>query len=591
MVNCAKGVSKATAVGSGARVVNASQGACAAESEECGIYQDVPARRHRQLKCSFVAALVSWDHGYHSHEAYTAHFHGEMAPNWLDFAALVKGYAPPRRREGSPFRYLELGCGMGFGLCLLAALYPEGRFLGIDFHPDHIAHARALAEALGLENLRFQEADFLDLHADPTPLGLDRGQSGIYHYVAAHGIATWVVEPVQQALFAVATAALLPGGIFYCSYNTFPGWLPLTTYQQLARLELRRGDPSQPAAAFTRTVATLERLLGEEGKPTPLAMLLPLLSKDLEDLHLDNLPYLLGEYDNDGWQPLYVAEMHRRCSIHKLRPISTANLPELFEELLPEPLRSDVIAESDPLIRQTLIDLACARNFRRDLFARGSVRLSADTWRQRLGGLRLRRAETPPRDNWTFTTNFGALSVPAAVCQALEAALAPGPSTLAELAAAIGQPPAEVLRLAALLLQEGRIGLDRGQAGLEARDGCDQVNRRLLQRLGEGWPYGSLAAPRVGSGVACSLVEALCCLAPGQGPFGAAEERWLAQRLADLGARPIGAGTAALSQGDRLDANAAELIQTFQCERLPALQELGVFLARFQPRSPHDAQP
>ena len=59
---------------------------------------------------------MGWDHGYTSRETYTAHFHSEMAPNWLDFAALVKGHTPPRRREGAPFRYLELGCGMGFGL-------------------------------------------------------------------------------------------------------------------------------------------------------------------------------------------------------------------------------------------------------------------------------------------------------------------------------------------------------------------------------------------------------------------------------------------------------------------------------------------
>lgn len=534
---------------------------------------------------------VGWDHGYTSRETYTAHFHSEMAPNWLDFAALVKGHTPPRRREGAPFRYLELGCGMGFGLCLLAALYPEGRFLGIDFQPDHIAHARQLAELLGLENLRFQEADFVDLQVDPTPLGFGRGESGIYHYVAAHGIATWVVEPVQRALLAVASAALRPGGIFYNSYNTLPGWLPLTAYQQLLRLELRRGEPALPGEAFRRTAATLASLLGEEGKATPLRNLLPSLGQELEDLRLDNVAYLLGEYDNEGWQPLYVAEMHQRCAVHKLRPIATATLPELFEELLPEPLRSQVNTEPDPLIRQTLIDLACARGFRRDLFARGTARLSAAAWRQRLSGLRLRRRETPARDDWSFGTSFGQLSVPAAICEAMEAALAHGPRTLAELAEAIGQPPVEVLRLAALLLHEERLGLDRGEAGEQAIPTCDRVNARLLQRMGEGWSYGSLAAPRVGSGVSCNPLEALCCLAPGEGPLGAAEERWLRQQLDDLGIRPAGADDGDVKPGYALDEQTLKTANTFQRERLPDLQALGVFTARFQPRSPGDALP
>lgn len=534
---------------------------------------------------------MSWDHGYTCRETYTANFHSEMAPNWLDFAALVKGHTPPRRREGSPFRYLELGCGMGFGLCLLAALYPEGRFLGIDFQPDHIAHARQLGEALGLENLRFQEADFLALHADPSPLGFERGETGPYHYVAAHGIATWVVEPVQQALLAVASAALLPGGLFYCSYNTLPGWLPLTAYQQLVRLELRRGEPSQPGQAFTRAAGTLANLLGEEDQPTPLRNLLPALRQELQDLRLDNVAYLLGEYDNAGWQPLYVAEMHQRCAAHKLRAVATATLPELFEELLPEPLRSQVNAEPDPLIRQTLIDLTVARSFRRDLFARGSARLSSEAWRQRLSGLSLRRRETPPRDDWTFATSFGQLNVPAQICEAMETALSQGPRTLAELAEAIEQPTVEVLRLAALLLQQERLGLDRGEAGEQARAGCDRVNARLLQRLGEGWGYGSLAAPRVGSGISCGIIEALCCLAPGQGALGRDDEPWLRQRLDDLGIRPAEGDAGDVKPGYALSEQTLKTASTFQRERLPVLQELGVFTARFQPRSPGHGLP
>lgn len=548
------------------------------------------AQRRAAGTLPFCAAPVSWDHGYTCRETYTANFHSQMAPNWLDFAALVKGHTPPRRREGSPFRYLELGCGMGFGLCLLAALYPEGRFLGIDFQPDHIAHARQLGESLGLENLRFLEADFLDLRADPSPLGFESCEAGPYHYVAAHGIATWVVEPVQQALLGLASAALLPGGLFYCSYNTLPGWLPLTTYQHLARLELRRGEPSQPGQALARTAETLGRLLGEN-QPTPLRTLLPTLSKQLEELRLDNVAYLLGEYDNAGWQPLYVADLHQRCAAHKLRAVATANLAELFEELLPEPLRSQVNAEPDPLIRQTLIDLTVARSFRRDLFARGSARLSSEAWRQRLSGLRLRRRETPPRNDWTFDTSFGQLNVPPQICEAMEAALGQGPRTLAELAEAIEQPPVEVLRLAALLLEEERLGLDRGEAGEQARAGCDRVNDRLLQRLGEGWGYGSLAAPRVGSGIDCNLIEALCCLAPGQGALGGDEERWLKQRLDDLGFRPRDGQADDVKPGYDLDEQTLNTANTFQRERLPALHNLGVFTARFQSRSPGHGLP
>src|SRR3546814_10811048 len=64
--------------------------------------------------------------------------------------ALLHGFRVPDAR--APFRYLELGCGQGFGLCLLAALYPHGAFVGVDFNPEHIAHARELAHGAGLSN-------------------------------------------------------------------------------------------------------------------------------------------------------------------------------------------------------------------------------------------------------------------------------------------------------------------------------------------------------------------------------------------------------------------------------------------------------
>ena len=64
---------------------------------------------------------MSWDHGYFSSASYTSGVYRELAPAWLDFAALLKGHQPPRAHEGDAFSYLELGSGMGLGLCLLAA--------------------------------------------------------------------------------------------------------------------------------------------------------------------------------------------------------------------------------------------------------------------------------------------------------------------------------------------------------------------------------------------------------------------------------------------------------------------------------------
>lgn len=131
---------------------------------------------------------MNWEHGYFTGVPYTANFFREVAPIWLDFAALLRGYPSPRTHEGTSFSYLELGSGMGLGLCLLAAAYPEASFMGIDFMPEHIAHSRNLARRLELANVRFLEADLLDLAADPSPLHRIGLAPASCHYVVAHGL-------------------------------------------------------------------------------------------------------------------------------------------------------------------------------------------------------------------------------------------------------------------------------------------------------------------------------------------------------------------------------------------------------------------
>jgi len=64
----------------------------------------------------------------------------ELAPGWLDLAAIVGGYAPPR--SNGRFGWCELGCGLGLTANISAATHPAAAFVGIDVMPAHIAAAR-----------------------------------------------------------------------------------------------------------------------------------------------------------------------------------------------------------------------------------------------------------------------------------------------------------------------------------------------------------------------------------------------------------------------------------------------------------------
>ncbi len=524
---------------------------------------------------------MPWDHGYHSRSSYTCGFYREMAPNWLDLAAVLKGHASPRLQDGEPFSYLELGSGMGLGLCLLAAAYPEGTFVGVDFQPDHIAHATRLAAEFGLTNVRFLEADFLALQEDASLLGPPPGAGGGFHYVAAHGIATWVVEPVQAALLAVAAAALQPGGLFYCSYNTFPGWLPRTAFQKLLQLEQQRTDPSDPSEAFRRAGASLQSLLGNDDTPSPLGQAMPNLAAELAWIDLDQANYLCGEYANEGWAPLYVADMHQRCARYKLRHLGTATLPEAFEQLLAPSLQGAILGETNPLLRQTLLDLATNKGFRRDLFVKGLNRTTPQDLDAILARLRVVALKALPGASvgkeapYGFTTSFGQVVGDPAVYEPIARAIAEGPCGFGELQQLSGQSTGEVLLVLALFLDAGWIGLARDKGVSTSTAIAQRCNAQLLHFIQGGRPYGHLVAPAIGSALPISLPEALVHAAHGEGLDGDALRMCVLLGMEQLNARLLGPDKKPLAEPQVRAEQLNDLVTRYLEKRWPTLQRLG----------------
>lgn len=58
---------------------------------------------------------------------------------------------------------LDVGCGRGHAVNLMARAFPQSRFTGVDFEEEAIAAARAEAAAWGLSNARFDVRDAADL--------------------------------------------------------------------------------------------------------------------------------------------------------------------------------------------------------------------------------------------------------------------------------------------------------------------------------------------------------------------------------------------------------------------------------------------
>jgi SAM-dependent methyltransferase len=71
------------------------------------------------------------------------------------------------RRLESGIRVLDLGCGQGVAVNLMARRFPASRFTGIDNHGEALEKARAQAREMGLDNAVFHLADAALLRDDP----------------------------------------------------------------------------------------------------------------------------------------------------------------------------------------------------------------------------------------------------------------------------------------------------------------------------------------------------------------------------------------------------------------------------------------
>ncbi len=68
---------------------------------------------------------------------------------------------------------LDVGCGSGHAINVMASAFPKSRFVGYDFSEEGVAVGRAEAEALGLANARFEVRDVAESSEGPDFDGFD----------------------------------------------------------------------------------------------------------------------------------------------------------------------------------------------------------------------------------------------------------------------------------------------------------------------------------------------------------------------------------------------------------------------------------
>jgi SAM-dependent methyltransferase len=365
--------------------------------------------------------MSDWGSGYVTDVEYAMNFHREQSPRVMSIACLLNGIRAPDFDRS--FAYCELGCGTGITLLLLAATNPQGRFVGVDFNPVHIAFARDLASAAGVTNVEFIESSFEDLAqgGDAAPQMFD--------VIALHGVYSWVSEPTRRAIVAVLARRLNPGGLAYLSYNSMPERAMHLPLQRLLR-DLALTRPGRSDERFTWAAEQVAALHASN---------VPVFKNAAVDAFLRNskvmdVRYLAHEYLNEHWEPMYHADVVRDLAAAKMTYVGSASLLFNFPDLRVSSEQAEILARINvPAVQETLRDFCGNRGFREDVFVRGPLSISDGERSARLRNLMLALVVNP--DRFKFEMNIGPArgSMNEDTYRPMVAALAEGPKRVGEL--------------------------------------------------------------------------------------------------------------------------------------------------------------
>jgi SAM-dependent methyltransferase len=215
-------------------------------------------------------------------------------PDRLAVVARLFGH---RTRDVSSCRMLEIGCGDATNLLGIASLLPDAQFVGIDLSADAIAQGQQLARQAGLKNVTLQAIDLCSFEGHR------------FDYIVAHGVYSWVPQPVRDALLKLCARALTPHGVAMISYATYPGGF----IEQLIRAPLLSCASIAEAREFAATIVA-------ETPPGPL--------RDLYEVEWKKVPaadgLFLGDQLEKNYQPVYFTQFIQQAAAYGLNYLAEA---------------------------------------------------------------------------------------------------------------------------------------------------------------------------------------------------------------------------------------------------------------------------
>jgi SAM-dependent methyltransferase len=438
--------------------------------------------------------MSDWSGGYVTEVGYIHGYYCELSPARLAFACLARGVAAPGL-GAEPIRVLELGCGQGISANVIAATNPHIDYTAVDFNPEHIAGAKALAKEAGTPNLRFLEASFEQIAEDSSFSPFD--------VITLHGIYTWVSAENREHIIRIARDKLKTGGLLYVSYNCYPGWSPVIPIRRMFT-DTAEVSPKEPI--FDRLAEGLrlfDRL--KEIKARYIAAT-PGLIERMEHLKKLQANYAAHEYLNGEWTIFHSPEVAADMARAKLSFAGSAHLLDHVDAINVTAEQTQFLGEiKDSTRREHLRDLIVNQQFRRDIFIKGARRLGFLTARDKLLDLRLVLSAPAADVPMKVTGSLGEANLQAEVYEPLVAMLDGRAKTVRELMANpsianLGGP--QLHQALVVLLGQGKCHIALPSSGESERaKRANALNLAIMRRARESTDIAYLASPVIGGAI------------------------------------------------------------------------------------------
>lgn len=515
--------------------------------------------------------MTAWTQGYVDGLDYTYDFYRELTPSILNFAAVCRGQNFEFDTEH--LTYCELGCGQGFSTNVLAAANPQIQFYANDFSPSHVAGARRVARLAQLKNVHFYEHPFSEFVHEPSlPPAFD--------IIALHGVYSWVSEENRREIIRFIHRKLKPGGLVYVSYNTLPGWASIMPLRRVLRDSFR--ETSGPVVPrINEALQEAQTLMDADAG---LFKQNPALRAHYTHMMSMSRNYLAHEYLNEDWHPMYFRDVIDELSSAKISYVGSVDLLDQSDELLlTQDQQSLLKAEADPLKREQKRAFMINEQFRRDLFAKGSlphsIRSNAGAWID--ARFVLTREATVVSE--AAKRRFASAPIVERSLQILITAIADGPATIRNL---LGSPVVgaslswgQVTDGIKTLVGAGYLHPCLPAEGEDDRMiACSTFNRAICNLAKESETLQFLASPVTGGGHRVDRFEQLFMLAVSDGK--ATADEWASYAWSILGPQ----GQKLLRDGKMIDApednldELAKRARSFQDTQLQTCVRLKIAL-------------